>query len=106
LKLVPPGPAYFAPKPVVIHTDDRRNGISFPTTALVSWDQIPGVGTTVTWLDIWDDLHSRRSATDDGYCLSRQVILPIPRRAVHKLATKLFNTWNIGILVSAGLIHY
>jgi len=39
LKFVPPGPAYFAPNPVVIHTDDRRKGTSFPTTAVVSLGQ-------------------------------------------------------------------
>lgn len=31
-KLVPPGPANLAPKPVVIQADERKNGISFPTT--------------------------------------------------------------------------
>jgi hypothetical protein len=36
LKFVPPGPAYFAPKPVVTHTDERKKGINFPTTDLVS----------------------------------------------------------------------
>lgn len=36
LKFVPLGPANFSAKPVVIHTDDLKNGINLPATISVT----------------------------------------------------------------------
>lgn len=58
-KLVPPGPAYLAPNPVVTQTDERKNGINLPTTTKLLSSAYHRQRVRNTWLYFWNDLDRR-----------------------------------------------
>jgi hypothetical protein len=99
-KFVPPGPAYLAPNPVVTHTEDRRKGINFPTTANCKY-KVNLCESLHTWLDFWDNLDGGRSSTNYSDSFPCQVIRAIPNSTVHQLSSIFLDPGKIWVLVGA-----
>ena len=101
----PPGPANLAPKPVVTHTGDLRDGINFLTSIskdlanhvmmyilqlLVDWK--------ITWLKRRYYLDSGRAPTNHSNGLASQIVSIIPARTMHEFSFESIQPLDVWVL--------